>query len=157
MLAYSPCRILDDARKLTRLVDVSLAEMLFVFSNAMLNEVEKILWLTLAAHASRDTFSCTFSYAQLSHCILQPHENVHRALTRLMAMGFLDTEDLLDSFTPLKLMKPCRFSVQLPLEGLLVVKKTSCTALREKQRLPRQPITINLLNNRFKTSPARPR
>ena len=150
MQAYSLSRIVLDARTLTRAVDVSLAEMLFVFSHAMLTEVEKILWLTLAAHASRDTFSCTFSYAQISYCISQPHENVHRALQRLMAMGFLDTEHILDSFTPLKLMKPCCFSVQLPLEGMLALKKASCVAVKAvHNKQSRKPITINLLNNRF--------
>ncbi len=153
MQAYSLSRIVLDARKLTRAVNVSLAEMLFVFSHAMLNEVEKCLWLILAAHASRESFSCTFSYAQLSYCISQPHENVHRALQRLMAMGFLDTEDILDSFTPLKLMKPCCFSVQLPLEGLLALKKASVCALGARSDKHRRPITINLLNNRLDKNP----
>ena len=117
MQAYSLCRILNDARQLTRLVDVSLAEMLFVFSNAKLNEVEKILWLTLAAHADRETFSCTFSYAQISYCIHQPHENVHRALSRLNAMGFIESGGLLETFTPLTLLQNFTFTVKLPLEG----------------------------------------
>lgn len=154
MQAYSPCRILNDARQLTRAVDVSLAEMLFVFSHAVLSEVEKLLWLTLAAHATRETFSCTFSYAQLSYCISQPHENVHRALTRLIAMGFIETDGLLESFTPLSLLKFCTFTVQLPLDGLLALKKAPrCKkpeAFHEKGIYKRPPIMINLLNNRFK-------
>ena len=152
MQAYSFYRILNDARQLTRLVDVSLAEMLFVFSHAKLTEVEKILWLTLAAHADRETFSCTFSYAQLSYCISEPHENVHRALTRLIAMGFIETTGLLDSFTPLTLLKVCTFTVLLPSEGLLALKKTSLCAAKTatQDRPPRRPVTINLLNNRIR-------
>lgn len=151
MQAYSLCRILNDARQLTRLVDVSLAEMLFVFSNATLTEVEKILWLTLAAHADRETFSCTFSYAQLSYCISQPHENVHRAIIRLIAMGFIETDGLLESYTALTLLRNCTFTVKLPLEGLLALKKTPrCKkpeALHQKGIYRRPPIMINLLKN----------
>ncbi len=154
MQAYSLCRILNDARQLTRLVDVSLAEMLFVFSNAMLNEVEKILWLTLAAHADRETFSCTFSYAQISYCIHQPHENVHRALTRLIAMGFIESGGLLESFAPLALLRNFTFTVTLPLEGLLALKKTPrCkkpSALHVNGIYKRPSIMINLLNNRLR-------
>ncbi|MGE3318558.1 MAG: hypothetical protein AB7I18_04615 [Candidatus Berkiella sp.] len=50
-----------------------------------------------------DSYSCTLSYAQLSHCIYQPHEAVHRALKRLLALGFLECEGLLEAFTPLTL------------------------------------------------------
>lgn len=124
MQAYSLCRILHDARQLTRPVHVSLAEMLFVFSHSQLTDVEKILWLTLASHADRDSFSCTFSYVQLSHCIYQPHETVHRALKRLLALGFLECEGLLEAFTPLCLLRNCTFTIRLPIEGLLTLKKT---------------------------------
>lgn len=147
MQAYSLSRIVLDARALTRSVNVSLAEVLFVFSYTQLNEVEKILWMLFATHAD-ESLSCTFSYAQMSYCINQHHEIVHRALKRLMAMGFLDCEGLLDTFTQLRLLQVIRFHLQLPLEGMLALKKTSSNALREQQRLPRKPITINLLARR---------
>ncbi len=145
MQAYSYSRIVRDARQFTRTTKISLVEMLFVFSHTQLTEIEKVLWVFLVAHAD-ENLDCTFSYAQLSFCLNLPSENVQGALKRLMAMGFLDTEDLLDSFTSLKLMKPCRFSVQLPLEGLLALKK----APKLQVALPkRKPITINLLHNRL--------
>jgi len=152
MQAYSLSRILNDARSLTRSIHVSLAEMLFVFSHSQLNEVEKILWLTLASHADRESFSCTFSYAQLSHCIYQPHETVHRALKRLAAMGFIETEGLPEVFTPLALLATHRFGLGFPLEGLLALKKSSVVA--SKAAMPdrsARPITINFLNNRLNT------
>lgn len=152
MQAYSLCRIMLDARQLTRPVAVSLAEMLFVFSHALLTECEKIIWLILAAHAEHDSLSCTFSYAQLSHCTHQPHDNVHRALQRLIALGFLETRDLLTQFTPLLLLRDCLFTVKLPLEGLLALKKTprikQPEAWHEKGIYKRPPILINLLKNR---------
>lgn len=155
MQAYSLCRILHDARQLTRPIPVSLAEMLFVFSHSQLTDVEKILWLTIASHADRDSFSCTFSYAQLSHCIYQPHESVHRALKRLLALGFLECEGLLEAFTPLTLLRNCTFTVRLPLEGLLLLKRSSQhnkqEAWHEKGIYKRPEIVINLLNNRFNT------
>ncbi len=146
MQGYSLSRIVSDARQFTRIAKISLAEILFVFSHLQLNEVEKILWIFLTSH-SDENLDCTFSYAQLSFCLNLPTQNVHVALKRLIAMGFLDTEDLLDSFTPLKLMKCCRFSVQLPLEGLLALKKAPKLQVALPQR---KPITINLLHNRLK-------
>jgi hypothetical protein len=132
---------------------VSLAEMLFVFSHSQLTEVEKILWLTIASHADRDSFSCTISYAQLSHCIYQPHETVHRALKRLLALGFLENEGLLEAFTPLTLLRNCMFTVRLPLEGLLLLKRSSQTkkseTWHEKGIYKRPQVLINLLNDRF--------
>ncbi len=153
MQAYSLYRIMLDARQLTRPVALSLAEMLFVCSHAALTECEKIIWLLLAAHAEPESFSCTFSYAQLSHCTQQPHDNVHRALQRLIAMGFLESKDLLTQFSPLLLLRECQFSVQLPLEGLLALKKTprikKPEAWHEKGIYKRPPILINLLRNRL--------
>ncbi len=145
MQAYSLSGIICGARQFTRAATLSLAEVVYIFSHTQLNEVEKVLWIFLATHAD-DNFNCTLSYAQLSFCVNLASEKVHAALKRLIAMGFLDTEEILDSFTPLKLMKRCRFSVQLPLEGLLALKKA--------QKLPvalpkRKPITINLLHNRL--------
>ncbi len=145
MQAYSLSGIISDARRFTRTAKLSLAEVLFIFSHTQLNEVEKILWIFLTTHADENLYS-TFSYAQLSFCLNVPTEKVHAALKRLMAMGFLDTEDILDSFTPLKLMRYCRFSVQLPLEGLLALKKTAKLPVTLPKR---KPITINLLHNRF--------
>ncbi len=145
MQAYSLSRIISDARQFTRTTKISLAEVLFVFSHTHLTEIEKNLWLFLALHAD-EHFSCRFSYMQLSFCLNMPSETLHAALKRLMAMGFLDTEDLLDSFTPLKLMKFCQFSVQLPLEGLLALKKTPKLVVNIPKR---KPITINLLHNRL--------
>lgn len=142
MHAYSLSRIVFDARTLTRTAQVSLAEVLFVFSHTQLNEVEKILWMLFATHAD-DSLSCTFSYAQISYCVNLPHETVHRALKRLMAMGFLDCEGLLDTFTQLRLLQVIRFHLQLPLEGLLHLRR-SCVVKQEKER---RPITINLLKN----------
>lgn len=144
MQAYSLSRIVSDARTLTRSARVSLAEVLFVFSHTQLNEVEKILWILFATHAD-DALSCTFSYAQISYCVNLDHETVHRALKRLMAMGFLDCEGLLDTFTQLRLLQVIRFHLQLPLEGLLSLSR-SCVTKPEKLR---RPITINLLHNRF--------
>ncbi|MCS5711483.1 hypothetical protein [Candidatus Berkiella aquae] len=143
--SYSFSRIISDARQFTRTTKISLAEVLFVFSHSQLTETEKMLWLFLAMHAN-EQFNCRFSYMQLSFCLNLSSEILHVALKRLIAMGFLDTEDLLDSFTPLALMKFCQFSVQLPLEGLLALKK----APKLSVNLPkRKPITINLLNNRL--------
>ncbi len=153
MQAYSLMRIVLDARTLTRTANVSLAEVLFVFSHTQLNEVEKILWMLFATHAD-DSLSCTFSYAQISYCINQHHEIVHRALKRLIAMGFIETEGLLESFTPLSLLKVCTFTVQLPLEGLLALKKTvPCKkpeAFHEKGIYRRPQIMINLLHKRLR-------
>lgn len=154
MQAYSLTRILNDARSLTRSIHVSLAEMLFVFSHSQLNEVDKILWLTLASHADRGSFSCTFSYAQLSYCISQPHENVHRALKRLAAMGFIESGGLVETFTPLLLLQQFTLTVTLPLEGLLALKTAAKVkqpeALHVKGIYKRPPILINLLNSRFR-------
>ncbi|MCS5709877.1 helix-turn-helix domain-containing protein [Candidatus Berkiella aquae] len=144
---YSFSRIISDARQFTRTAKISLAEVLFVFSHTQLNEIEKILWLFLATHAD-ENFNCQFSYMQLSFCLNLPSETVHVALKYLVAMGFLETEDLIDSFTPLKLMKGCLFSVQLPLEGLLALKKTPKLSTEYPKR---KPININLLHNRFNT------
>ncbi|MCS5712374.1 hypothetical protein [Candidatus Berkiella aquae] len=145
MQAYSFSRIISDARQFTRTTTISLAEILFIFSHTQLNEVEKLLWIFLSTHAN-ENFCCTFSYMQLSFCLNLPAEMVHAALKHLIAMGFLDTEGLPDSLTPLKLMKGCRFSVQLPLEGLLALKKTPKISVELSKR---KPININLLHNRF--------
>jgi len=145
MQAYSLSGIISDARQFTRTAKLSLAEVLFIFSHTQLNEVEKILWIFLTTHAD-ENLHCSFSYAQLSFCLNITSDKVHAALKRLIAMGFLDTEDILDSFTPLKLMKCCRFSVQLPLEGLLALKKTTKLPVTLPKR---KPITINLLHSRF--------
>ncbi|MGE3318192.1 MAG: hypothetical protein AB7I18_02760 [Candidatus Berkiella sp.] len=153
MQAYSLSRILNDARQLTRSARISLAEVLFVFSHTQLNEVEKILWILFATHAD-DSLSCTFSYAQISYCVNLDHEIVHRALKRLLALGFLECEGgLPDPFSPLCLLKFQRFHLALPLEGLLALKKApQCKKPKpwhEKGIYKRPPILINLLNNRF--------
>jgi len=73
---------------------------------------------------------------------------VHRALKRLLALGFLECEGLLEAFTPLTLLRNCTFTVRLPLEGLLVLKKTSCVAAgAAMQDKSRKPVMINLLKN----------
>ncbi len=153
MQAYSLSRIVLDARTLTRTANVSLAEVLFVFSHTQLNEVEKILWMLFATHAD-DSLSCTFSYAQISYCINQHHEIVHRALKRLIALGFLEAMSLREDFSALRLLQCCRFIIALPLDGLLVLKKAEkCkkpAPMHEKGIYRRPPILINLLNNRFK-------
>lgn len=153
MLAYSPARIVNDARQLTRSANVSLAEVMFVLSHTQLTEVEKCLWLLLATHAESDHLACTFSYAQLSFCVNQPHQIVHGALLRLIAMGFLESDDLLETFTPLQLLSFCKFTVLLPLDGLLALKKTprgkEPAAWHDKGIYQRPPILINLLKNRF--------
>jgi hypothetical protein len=154
MLAYSPARIVNDARQLTRSANVSLAEVMFVLSNTELTEVEKMLWLLLAMHAESANLTCTFSYAQLSFGVNHPHQTVHGALLRLRALGFLQSDDLLETFTPLQLLRHCHFVVQLPLAGLLALKKTPrCKepeALHDKGIYRRPPIMINLLNNRLR-------
>lgn len=119
MLVYSPARIVNDARSLTRSANISLAEVMFVLSHTELTEVEKCLWLLLATHADSANLACTFSYAQLSFCVNQPHQIVHGALKRLIAMGFLGSDNLLETFTPLQLMAFCKFTVQLPGMSLL--------------------------------------
>ena len=153
MQAYSLSRIVSDARTLTRTAQVSLAEVLFVFSHTQLNEVEKILWILFATHAD-DSLSCTFSYAQISFCVNLNHETVHRALKRLMAMGFIESGGLVETFTPLLLLQQFTFTVTLPLEGLLALKKTPKVkqpeALHVKGIYKRPPILINLLNNRLR-------
>ncbi len=146
MQAYSLCRILQDARQLTRPIHVSLAEMLFVFSHSQLTDVEKLLWLTLASHAGSDSFTCTLSYAQLSHYIYQSYETVHSALKRLLALGFLECEGLLEAFTPLALLRTCTFTVRFPLEGLLALKKSQANLSENCNRMSeRAEIRINFL------------
>lgn len=133
---------------------VSLSQLMRIYSHALLNDTEKLLWLLLAQYAVNDKdLSCEFNYQQLSTFLNKQCDVIHRALVRLRAMGYLlcDLPFSNGEITPemnvaMRLFTP----VEPIVRQIKPTRGVTDFVVLEKGVYRRSPILINLLSKNKK-------
>lgn len=149
----NPVPIILQARAVKRPLNFSFHEIDYVCHSTGLSLLEKQIWWLLAVETNLDPqLACLLSYQQIAYTLQMDYPSVHRALHRLVRMGFIQVNDLprygKREFTPDELLYLRLFMLSLPYEGLLMLKKTPSYQPSKpyQQGIFRKPsIALNLL------------
>lgn len=153
MVEINPVPIILDARASKRPLSFSFHEIEYVCHSSCLNLIEKHFWWLLAVETNLDPqLACLLSYQQIAYTLQIDYPSVHRALHRLVQMGFIQVNDLPalseKNFMHDDLLSMRLFMLSLPYEGLLMLRKTPHykPSAHYQQGIFRKPgIAFNLL------------
>lgn len=126
MIKPSPTAIIREARELQQNATLSLSEMTFLIIHSEISDIAKLIWLWFAMQSVNDReFSYRFSYFQLIQIVNQPCVTIHDSILQLQNMGFIHfTEMLPSTMVSTDLLKQHEVGLCLPMEGLLMLKRS---------------------------------